>query len=66
MALLWKGKIFPTCASRTALVPVPSTSSVSVKMDIALTPVFVQEFVALNTCVDEPFTRGRQRDDCLM
>lgn len=52
-ALVWKGWIFLTCASSAALVPVPSTSNVSVKMNIALTLVFVQEFGAENAACPE-------------
>lgn len=52
-ALVWKGWIFLTCASSAALVTIPSTSNVSVKMNIALTLVFVQEFGAGNAACPE-------------
>lgn len=52
-ALVWKRWIFLTCASIAALVTVPSTSNVSVKMNIALTLVFVQEFRAGNAACPE-------------
>lgn len=43
--LVWKSHIFiPTCA----LVPIPSTSNTSVKINIALPPAFVWEFGAGN------------------